>query len=649
MKIFGIDIITGSVRSRTRRPMYALVISENGEIIRETEVSHYRLLRMLAREEPDILAVDSIQELAPDQHELCLVMQQFPPRTRLVQVTGGEKKETLGKVAARYNISFNRFDPHAEARTIARVASLGGGAEVVAFENSCEVVVSRHRSLGKGGWSQNRYVRKIHGAVLQKAREIEDLLIGAGLTFDKKESRAFGGVSRVSFQVNAPRGMIPIPNYRGADVQIRVTCRRLDRIKFRSLQDRPRYLIVGIDPGTTTAIAAIDLDGNLVRTGSSRQTSMAETIETLYHLGKPLVIASDVHQMPFTVEKIRRAFQAVGYTPHQDRTVEEKQELTSGYTYANVHERDALAAALDALRQYRNKLQNVLKRVPAGYDLDEVRAGIIRGRSLEQILGVKEPVRPEEPREIPVPATEGKRDERVTSLEGQVKRLKEFNAELQSENKEKEREILRLQKRFHRERSTQEQKIKRDTEIVRRDHLIQSLRRQLRREQRNGRNLAKRLEKMRRYAALEEKENVIPVKVLAGLTRDAVHKLVMEMGINPEDVLFVARTDGWGRSVIKDLVDMGVRALVVGTYREQVDPQLTKTSAEFGLPLLFGQQVNVQVRGKSGTADRERFEESFKEWEKEQDERERRKRTEMLESIFKEYRFEREKEVHRGR
>ncbi|MDD1678911.1 MAG: DUF460 domain-containing protein [Methanomicrobiales archaeon] len=649
MKVFGIDIITGSVRSRTRRPMYALVVCENGEITRETEVSHYRLLRMLAQEEPEILAVDSIQELAPDQHELCLILQQFPPHTRLIQVTGGEKKETLGKVAARYNISFNRFDPYAEARTIARVACLGGGAEVVAFENSCEVAVSRHRSIGKGGWSQNRYVRKIHGAVLQKAREIEDQLIGAGLAFDKKESRAFGGASRVSFQVNAPRGMIPIPNYRGADVQVRVACRRLDRIRFRPLQERPRYLIVGIDPGTTTAIAAIDLEGNLVRTESSRQTSMAETIETLYHLGKPLVIASDVQQMPYTVEKIRRAFQAIGYTPHQDRTVEEKQELTAGSRYANVHERDALAAALDALRQYRNKLQNIMKRVPSGYDLDEVRAGIIRGQSLEQILGVKEPAKPEESREVLVPAADGKRDERVTGLEGQVKRLKEFVTELQADQKEKEREITRLQKRLHRERSTQDQHMRRDTEIVRRDHLIQGLKHQLRKEQRYGRNLRKRLEKMRQYAALEEKEDVLPFKVLGGLTRDAVHQLSAEMGINPEDVLFVARTDGWGRSVIKELADTGVRALVVGAFRAQVDPQLMKASTEFHLPLLFVDQVKVQVRGKSGTIDRNRFEEAFKEWEREQEARERRKRTEMLESIFREYRFEREKEVHRGR
>src|SRR5512137_2959901 len=153
LRVFGIDIIKGSVRSRSRRPMYALVRMTGPVIESESEVSMFRLFRLLAEERPDILAVDSLQEISADQHELFAFLQRLPPQTKLVQVTGGERKETLGKVAARYNISFNRFDPFAEARATARIASLGGGAEVVAYENSSSVVVSRNRSLGKGGWS----------------------------------------------------------------------------------------------------------------------------------------------------------------------------------------------------------------------------------------------------------------------------------------------------------------------------------------------------------------------------------------------------------------------------------------------------------------------------------------------------------------
>src|SRR5512147_1627191 len=99
LKVFGIDIIRGSVRSRSRRPMYALVRMEGGMILSENEVSMFRLFRLLTDEQPDILAVDSLQEIAADQHELFFFLQALPPRTRLVQVTGGERKETLPKVA----------------------------------------------------------------------------------------------------------------------------------------------------------------------------------------------------------------------------------------------------------------------------------------------------------------------------------------------------------------------------------------------------------------------------------------------------------------------------------------------------------------------------------------------------------------------
>ena len=143
LNVFGIDIIKGSVRSKTRRPVYALIRMEGPMIVSESEVSLFWLFRMLREEQPDILAVDSLHEIAVDQHELCFFLQDLPPQTRLVQVTGGERKETLQKVAARYSISFNRFDPFAEAQTTAQVASLGAGAEVIAFENESEIIVSR--------------------------------------------------------------------------------------------------------------------------------------------------------------------------------------------------------------------------------------------------------------------------------------------------------------------------------------------------------------------------------------------------------------------------------------------------------------------------------------------------------------------------
>jgi len=650
VKVFGIDIIKGSVRSKTRRPVYALCRMEDGEVLGVDEVTGFRLRRLLAGERPDILAVDSIQEIATDQRELFEFLQSLPPATRLVQVTGGERTESLGKVAARYNIAFNRFDPHAEARAIARVASLGAGVEVIAFENVTDIVVSRHRSPGRGGWSQNRYARRIHGSVMQKAREIEVQLKSAGLQYEKKETKAFGGLSRAAFRVRAPRDMVPVHAVRSADVQVRVIGKQLDRIRFEPLSGRPRYLIVGLDPGTTTGIAAVDLDGNLVHLSSSRQMTMSDIIDELYQAGRPLIIASDVQQMPYSVEKIRRAFNAVPYTPKQSLPVETKYEITAPYSYTNDHERDALSAALDAYRSYRNKFQNIAKRVQPGFDLDEVRARVIRGQPLDQVLADLQGAPAAPPKAAPETAPERKaEDERVIALDGMVKRLRGYVRELQEEIREREREIGRLRRALDRARSATERKLRRDAELATKDAIIENLRHQLRGERRHSRRLKKRLDRMKRIAELEVSEDYTPIKVLESFTRDAVRSLSEQVGIAEGDVLYLLRIDGWGRAVVKDLAGMGVRALIAGRATpEELDPRLMQAFREAGLALIHDRVVQAEIRGRTGAVRTDALEEALAEWEEEQREYRRAQEAERLEYLFKEYRSEREKEVRRG-
>ncbi|MDD3136599.1 MAG: DUF460 domain-containing protein [Methanoregula sp.] len=649
LKVFGIDIIKGSVRSRSRRPMYALVRMTGKVIESESEVSLFRLFRLLLAEQPDILAVDSLQEISADQHELFSFLQGLPPHTRLVQVTGGEKKETLGKVAARYNISFNRFDPFAEARTTARVASLGAGAEVIAFENESVVVVSRHRSPGRGGWSQNRYVRKIHGAVQLKGREIEQALVASGLRYEKKETKAFGGCSRVAFQVFATRDLIPVSTYRGADVQVRISGKRLERIRFRPLSGKPRYLIVGIDPGTTTAVAALDLDGNLLLLQSSRQMNMADVIESLYRTGKPLIIASDVQPMPYSVEKIRRSFSAVAYSPKQDTSVETKMELTAPFQYGNDHERDALSAALDAYRQYRNKFQNLTKRVPPGHDLDEVRAGVIRGQSLELVLGDMNATAPEPVTEAPAVPVDGRHDERVRVLDGMVKRLRAFSDELQEEIKTRDYEIHRLQARLRNSHTERDVQLAKDAEIARRDAIIQSYKKRLRKEERHSRTLSKRLARIKKFAELSMEGEVVPVKVMDALTKEGMRRLSDEAGIDPGDIVFVNRTDGWGRSVVRDLAAIPIAAVITGASALAAsDPQMVPAFREAQVPILSDRVAGVQVRGKQGLAAKDLLDAALRTWHDEQAHREREKKSALIEHIFKEYQSERGKEVRRS-
>jgi len=643
LKVFGIDIIRGSVRSRTKRPHFALVQRVDGEEVSVSEVSLYRLLRTVAEEEPDILAVDSVQELAPTTQDLFPILQALPPSTMLVQSTGGEKQESLPRIAGRYNLKFNKYDPYAEARASAHIAELGGGAEVIAFENTCDIIVSRGRSLGKGGWSQNRYARKVHGAVRQTGRDVEAVLDREGLSFARHEVKAFGGLGRVHFEVAAPREDVPVRNMRLPDVQVKVSGRRLDRLRYRSLSPGRRYLIVGIDPGTTVGLAALSLDGELIFQTSSRQMAMPDVIEALSQAGKPLVVATDVSPMPASVERIRRAFAAVPATPKGDISVEEKKELCEGYPYHNDHERDSLAAAVTAYRQYQGKFRNLAKRVPPGFDLDEIRAGVVRGLPLEQILGRKEVPAPggeAEEREEVVP---GPRDDRLLQLDGMVKSLRAHVADLQEESAEKDREIARLQALIGRERSRQAKDLKKEAEIAKRDEIVTNIKKRLRREERKSKKLIGQIERLRRLSAQQAGEDRLAVRVLPSLSRDGVRAVEGDLGIGEGDVLYVKSTAGWGTGVLDLLGETGIRALLTRDH----DARLETEFLDRGFTLIDAGVAGTEVRGRVGSVSKEGLEAGEARWEERRVAWAKEKKSEMIESIHKEYLSEREREVKR--
>ncbi|NLV28189.1 MAG: DUF460 domain-containing protein [Methanomicrobiales archaeon] len=645
MLIFGIDLITGSVRSRTIQPKYALVITKEGKIVRELAVSLHRLVRIVHRDKPDILAVDSVQEIAPHTQDLYRFLELLPSITKFVVVTGGDRQIGLIQVAARYNISFDRFDPFAEARAIAQVAFFGAGVQVVAFEKETEITITRNRSPGKGGWSQNRYARKIHGNVLRYAREVEQNLHNLGLSYWKKEYKAFGGVSRVTFHVRETRDQIPVTSSRGGDVQIRLSGKRLDRIQYRPVSARPKYLIVGIDPGTTIGIAVLDLNGELLKVHSSRQMTMGDVTEFLWSLGKPIIIASDVVPMPFSVEKIRRSFQAVPHTPKQDISVETKYELAGKFGYGNDHERDALTAAIEAYRFWNHKFSGILKRVPPGVDLDEVKAGIIRGQSLDQILSSKKES-PRDPLEKKPQVILDTSDERVRILDGTVKDLRILVADLQKEIVNLKRENSILTKRITGMKAERQRGINTEPDIIKRDQIISNLKFRLKQEEKNNKKLHRRLKRIRESTDELRPQGTKAVKVLSDLSRDSVRNLTERVGIGRDDILYVKNLTAWGKGVVHDLAKAGVESVILHEKSaDTISRELSELFLEENLPLVISGDLQIQVKGDIGTCNQETYSDALDAWNDDYQNYMRGKSEIMLEDLMKEYLAERERKV----
>lgn len=122
-----------------------------------------------------------------------------------------------------------------------------------------------------------------------------------------------------------------------------------------------RQLIVGIDPGTTTAYAILGIDGSKMAVKSAKGLSLDTIIREVSRMGIPLVVGTDREKCPQMVSKFSAKTGAAKAVPSYDLSEIEKNAMTKGMSAANSHQKDALAAALSAYRQYEPLLKRIVK------------------------------------------------------------------------------------------------------------------------------------------------------------------------------------------------------------------------------------------------------------------------------------------------
>ena len=118
-------------------------------------------------------------------------------------------------------------------------------------------------------------------------------------------------------------------------------------------------IIAGIDPGTTLAYALLDFDGNVIATASGKGYGMSSLISEIIEYGKVSVVCSDKEKPSAVVMKVASSLGAKVAYPKKDLTVEEKRILVGDRETRNIHEKDALAAALNGYREIRRRLEKV--------------------------------------------------------------------------------------------------------------------------------------------------------------------------------------------------------------------------------------------------------------------------------------------------
>jgi len=642
--VFGVDVQSGDIRGEA--PSYALVILGDDAVERDV-VSHRKLRRLIDDREPAIVATDNMYELASDKDALVHFLRELPPATTLVQVTGDEQPEPLSRVAKRHGVPYGK-EPMQEAEAAARLAAGNVGYEVSAFTNTTEVKVARGRSTGGGGgWSEDRYTRRIHGAVRTQAREVAAELDDAGLDYERDVTEKYGGYANAVFTVESQPSEIPVSEHRSGDTRIEIERQRRDGIEFRPLAKRRDHVIVGVDPGTTTAVAIVGLDGAVLDVYSTRTDDAAAVIEWIVERGRPVVVAADVTPMPNTVEKMRRSFDAAGWTPDRDLPIDEKHHRTREQAYADDHQRDALAAALYAYDDHADQIERIATKVPPREEVGPVVAEVIAGEhSVESALAARRDDDGEEddeetghdPREL----TEDERE--IKRLRARIERLEDHAEDLKDTVARKDDQIDEYERKLREARSEERTEARKRREVTRLERENERLERERQSERERVEQLEGKLERLKALWKLdhsdfadvsEKREGLVPVKVVEQFTTEAIQDADERFGLAEDDVIMFRDASGAGRSTAELLVEVGPRLVLRnGGLSDAADQILF----EERIPVAEADAVTVQSVDELAVAREREVEAAIDDWEEWVAERERERNEEMVDRLISEHR-----------
>ena len=587
--VFGIDILPSSSPASTREPHYALVILKNGEVYdKNPNVALRRIIRLAWEYRPAIIGVDNIYELGENERSIVKVISLLPPETSVVQVNVDEDKVSkLWEKAKEASLisEYSKFPPLKTAYLVAKLADMGYGLKIRVFEEKTKIIISKGRSFGSGGMSQGRYQRHIRGLILQAVKKIKEALDEHGLDYDMVVRKSESGYDGAVFIVYAPREKLYgiVSTMKGHDIRVIIKPVYRERIEFETVKKKPvkrKPLIVGIDPGIYTGIAILDLDGNVLEVFSGKNIDRHSIIRKIEEYGKPLIIASDVSPPPDTLEKLSTTFNAKLYVPSQSLSQSEKEDLVKTYlqrikcniSVTDSHQRDALAAAIHALRFFKQKFEQIdsyLKKLELDLDVDKIRIDVVKGATIASAIEkeiyrklshelkqkhVEEKVRPKRKT----------KETNVESLLVEVEKLEKEKALLKEKLKKARNEIHELRKQleiYHKQTNVQIRAIR---EIQSLSEEVRRLSEELKKVEKENLELRENIRKLEMMLREVSKGTYSIAKTATTLTLASLSKLERDYGkLENYDIVYIVNPAFAQEEAVERLFKENILAVLV--------------------------------------------------------------------------------------
>ncbi|BEP18261.1 DUF460 domain-containing protein [Pyrofollis japonicus] len=620
MRVMGLDIEPGC-RSSSR--CFSLVLLEDDRLVAKYEsIPLHRVIRIVWEHRPSVIALDNLYELASDEHELIRVVSMLPPNTEIVQVTRlptGEYVDirSLAKLAG-IDVGSGKLSPSRTAYVAALLVLKGYGSKVRFVEEKTRIIVSKSRRLKHGGSSNPRFQRKVRSAILRAVKLIKHKLDRNRFDYDLVFRKSSGGLESATFIVYAPRDRLYgiIKPYEDSDIRIEIKPVYSSQVVFETKQDETLqgslpYIIVGVDPGISTGLAALDINGNFVAALSRRGLDRGDVIAWIQSHGVPVLVATDVRPAPDFVKKLAASLGVPLYEPPVSLSVEEKREIVEAFakkypevnTLLDTHVRDALAAALRAFNSYKSKLQQVesyVSKIGIEMDLNHIKAEVIKGVTIAEAVenAINRVLKGIEPQAYLVKRVrkqsehyEDKQGTNIVKLKHEIEILRAQNKLLEQKIKELNERLELIEKDYRVTLLEYRSDIEKDREIARLTNALAQLRNELEKVRKEKEEMRIMLEKMKNIVMGVASGALIPGLYLGDIGNDsidAVREIVSNYG---KTIIILDRINpvNWAHYG-SDLKDAVLAVLAPSS-------ELDKRSAieQYDIPVLPIEQYRVEV------------------------------------------------------
>ncbi len=371
-------------------------------------------------------------------------------------------------------------------------------------------------------------------------------------------------------------------------------------------------MVVGVDPGSTSGLAILDLNSKPLFVGSIKGAGREVLVREIARFGEPVLISCDVSPTPGFITKIAAAFNAAIFTPTKSLSVDEKRSLVDDlsqlkeydHRQLDPHSQDALAAAYKAFKRFRNKFEKIdetIQKVSSREAVEDVKAKIMHGytvsRALHSIISAKELELEEKPKTAPLADHSFLLDELtrlreriakdetiISSLTKEVEAERELRRELAAKNME-------LTSALEAEKGKQAGDLRKDLLYKSQSQQISYLRARLQEAEAKIESLVTRPKTIQTLKKAGKAGDLILLKPIDTFTEEGVEKAIAEMDVKEGDPLIILNAAGGGAATAKRLVELKPRFVVTCT---RMSHQAEESFENGGVALLDPSDLEVR-------------------------------------------------------